>query len=76
MQRIALVTGAAMGFGKATASHLLSKGFIVACCDSAFLQKMPSDDYIRESATKENVKCFGLDTLSSENVPLLNGLDK
>lgn len=76
MQRIALVTGAAMGFGKATASHLLSKGFIVACCDSAFLQKMPSDDYIRDCATKENVKYFGLDALSSENVPLLNGLDK
>lgn len=76
MQRIALVTGAAMGFGKATASHLLSKGFIVACCDSAFLQKMPSDDYIRDCATKGNVKYFGLDALSSENVPLLNGLDK
>lgn len=75
MQRIALVTGAAMGFGKATASHLLSKGFIVACCDSAFLQQMPSDDYLRDCTAKENVKYFGLDALSSENVPLLNGLD-
>lgn len=70
MQRIALVTGAAMGFGKATASYLLSKGYVVACCDSSFVQQMPNDDYINEFANKGKVNYFGLDSLSTENVPL------
>ena len=70
MQRIALVTGAAMGFGKATASYLLSKGYVVACCDSSFVQQMPNDDYINEFANKGKVNYFGLDSLSTENVPI------
>lgn len=74
MQRIALVTGAAMGFGKATASYLLSKGYIVACCDAAFVQNMPSDDYINELSSKGKANYYGLNSLNSESVDELNRL--
>lgn len=66
--KIALVTGAALGYGRATASLLLSKGYIVACCDSAFNEHTNDDNLLREVQGEGKALFYELNSLSSDSV--------
>lgn len=68
LTRIALVTGAASGFGTATARLLASHGIKVACCDRSFIHKSPSSDLVDAIQGEGNTIFCGMDTLNSSDV--------
>lgn len=71
MQRIAkvaLVTGAASGFGEATARFLASHGFKVACCDRSFVHSSPDPELVESIQGEGNAIFCGMDTLNTNDV--------
>lgn len=66
--KIAMVTGAASGFGLATAKRLLANGYKVACCDTAFSHSTPDEDYLDQLGEPENAMFFGMNPLSTNDV--------
>ena len=68
--KIAMVTGAASGFGLATAKKLLASGYKVACCDTAFAHSTPDEDYLDQMEEQENAMFFGMNPLSTNDVPV------
>lgn len=68
VHKIALVTGAATGLGLATAKALVSKGFKVACCDSAFIHKSPDPELMNLINGKGNTIFCGMHPLSITHV--------
>ena len=71
LTRIALVTGAASGFGTATARLLASHGIKVACCDRSFIHKSPSSDLVDAIQGEGNTLFCGMDTLNPNDVWLM-----
>ena len=71
--KIAMVTGAASGFGLATAKKLIANGYKVACCDTAFSHGSPDEDYLED---QENAMFFGMNPLSTNDVFASSTLDR
>ena len=71
LTRIALITGAASGFGTATARLLASHGIKVACCDRSFIHKSPSSDLVDSIQGEGNTLFCGMDTLNPNDVWLV-----
>ena len=67
--KIAMVTGAASGFGLATAKRLLAIGYKVACCDTAFSHSTPDEAFLDQLEEPENAMFFGMNPLSTNDVP-------
>lgn len=70
IHKIALVTGAASGFGFATAKSLVQQGFKVACCDSSFIHKSPDPSLVDLIHGKGNTLFCGMDPLSVNDVSI------
>ena len=68
IHKIALVTGAADGFGLATVKALIQQGYKVACCDSSFIHKSPDSDLVDNIHGKGNALFCGMDPLSVNDV--------
>lgn len=68
INKIALVTGVASGFGLATAKSLVEQGFKVACCDMSFIHKSPDSDIIQRIHGKGNAIYCGMNALSVNHV--------
>ena len=67
--KTAMVTGAASGFGLATAKRLLAIGYKVACCDTAFSHSTPDEAFLDQLEEPENAMFFGMNPLSTNDVP-------
>ena len=72
--KIAMVTGAASGFGLATAKRLLAIGYKVACCDTAFSHSTPDEAFLDQLEEPENAMFFGMNPLSTTMCPPLVSL--
>ena len=68
LNKIALVTGVASGFGLATAKSLVEQGFKVACCDTSFIHQSPDPDIIQMIHGKGNAIFCGMQPLSVNHV--------
>lgn len=68
VNRIALVTGAASGFGLATAKSLVQQGFNVACCDTSFIHKSPDSSLMNIIHGKGKTIFCGMNSLSVSDV--------
>lgn len=68
INKIALVTGAADGFGLATVKLLIEKGYKVACCDSSFNHKSPDSNLVQSLHGIGNVLFCGMDSLNDNDV--------
>ncbi|KAM7458485.1 hypothetical protein BLSTO_00751 [Blastocystis sp. subtype 1] len=63
-----MVTGAASGFGLATAKRLLAIGYKVACCDTAFSHSTPDETFLDQLEEPENAMFFGMNPLSTNDI--------
>ena len=68
INKIALVTGAADGFGLATVKLLIQQGYKVACCDSSFIHKSPDSNLAQSIHGSGNTLYCGMDSLSVSDV--------
>ncbi len=66
--RIALVTGAAGGIGRAVSRQLLEQGAVVICCDNDAERLEALDAELRETCNPDFVHCITMDVTDESSV--------
>ena len=66
--KIAMVTGAATGFGLATVKQLMASGYKVACCDTSFVHSAPDESFLEEIDGQGSAMFYGMNPLSTGDV--------